>query len=145
MHGFVAQMDGNTVAAIFALICSFAALIVGYHKWHRDRDISNADSMAHAQGQLEQQIKELNNRLDDLYDKNGELRGLVRTYMEHDLRQVEYIREVGHWMAQACGAMDVDEQWLKAHPKPKLPDEIRHQLPRNKQHLSSKHKKEEEK
>lgn len=142
MHEFVAQMDGNTIAAFLALIGSIAALIVSYYKWHRDRDISNADDMAHAQGQLEQQIKELNERLNRLYDSNGELRGLVRelrglvkAYSEHDIEQVEYIREVGHWMAQACAAMDVDQVWLKQHPKPHLPESTRHLLPKDKQHL----------
>lgn len=75
--------------------------------------------LVEAQGELKKQIDAQDEKMDKLIRTRDELQHTS------DL-ETSYIRSLGHWLAQFCEI--VDEEFLKRHPKPSLPDELRDRI-----------------
>lgn len=131
------QLDTQTVIGILTLFGVVFTAVFGAIGVRRSSFGTSLNGMADAQGKLEQQVADLNKRVNRLYDDNGNLRGLLRDYRRRDIEQVEYIRNVGHWMSEACQAMHVDAKWADTHPKPHLPESIRQELPPERRHIDT--------
>ena len=87
--------------------------------WATTRRTNLTTSYQHlveAQGELKKQIDAQDEKINKLIRTRDELQHTS------DL-ETSYIRTLGHWLAQFCEI--VDEDFLKRHPKPSLPDELR--------------------
>jgi len=73
-------------------------------------------NLVEAQGELKKQIDAQDEKIDKLIQTRDELQHVS------DL-ETGYIRSLGHWLAGVCE--DIDEESLRHHPKPSLPDELR--------------------
>lgn len=75
--------------------------------------------LVEAQGELKKQIDAQDAKIDRLIQTRDELQHI------NDL-ETSYIRSLGHWLAKFCKV--VDEEFLRQHPKPSLPDELRDRI-----------------
>ena len=75
--------------------------------------------LVEAQGELKKQIDAQDEKIDRLIQTRDELQHVS------DM-ETGYIRSLGHWMATLCEVLD--EDFLKRHPKPSLPDELRNRI-----------------
>lgn len=75
--------------------------------------------LVEAQGELKKQIDAQDQKIDRLIQTRDELQRVS------DL-ETGYIRSLGHWLAKFCEV--VDEEFLKQHPKPPLPDGLRDRI-----------------
>ena len=76
-------------------------------------------NLVEAQGELKKQIDAQDEKIDKLIRTRDEIQHTS------DL-ETSYIRSLGHWLAQFCEI--IDEEFLKRHPKPSLPDELRNRI-----------------
>lgn len=75
--------------------------------------------LVEAQGELKKQIDAQDEKINKLIQTRDELQHTS------DL-ETSYIRSLGHWLAQFCEIIDND--FLKRHPKPSLPDKLRDRI-----------------
>lgn len=75
--------------------------------------------LVEAQGELKKQIDAQDEKINKLIQTRDELQHV------NDL-ETGYIRDIGHWLAKFCGV--IDDEFLTRHPKPSLPDELRHRI-----------------
>lgn len=75
--------------------------------------------LVEAQGELKKQIDAQDEKINKLIQTRDELQHVS------DL-ETGYIRSLGHWLAKFCKV--IDEEFLKQHPKPSLPDELRNRI-----------------
>lgn len=86
----------------------------------RRNNLTNAyHQLVGAQGDLKKQIDAQDEKINKLIQ--------TRDLLQHtsDL-ETSYIRALGHWLAQFCEI--TDKEFLKRHPKPSLPDELRDRI-----------------
>lgn len=76
--------------------------------------------LVEAQGELKKQIDAQDEKIDKLIESRDELQHI------NDL-ETGYIRKLGHWLAQFCEIIE-DKEFLKHHPKPSLPNELRNRI-----------------
>lgn len=75
--------------------------------------------LVEAQGELKRQIDAQDEKINKLIQTRDELQHVS------DL-ETGYIRSLGHWLANFCKI--IDDEFLKQHPKPNLPDELRDRI-----------------
>lgn len=75
--------------------------------------------LVEAQGELKKQIDAQDEKINKLIRTRDELQHTS------DL-ETNYIRALGHWLAQFCEI--TDKKFLEQHPKPSLPDELRDRI-----------------
>lgn len=75
--------------------------------------------LVEAQGELKKQIDAQDEKINKLIQTRDELQHTS------DL-ETSYIRTLGHWLAKFCEV--TDKEFLKHHPKPSLPDELRDRI-----------------
>lgn len=121
MHVVLRDLDTDTVVALLALVGAIIAAVLSY----RGQESRNVSDMAETQKSLQQQIDSLSGRVKRLYDQNISL----SEHAARDRRDMDadaaYIRSIAHWLQAACQVMDIPTDWADAHPKPRLPDDIR--------------------
>lgn len=75
--------------------------------------------LVEAQGELKKQIDAQDEKINKLIQ--------TRDTLQHTIDiETSYIRSLGHWLSQFCKI--TDEEFLKHHPKPSLPDELRDRI-----------------
>lgn len=104
---------------IVALVTGLCAIVVAAVTWAQNRrgDLSEAyRRLSEAQLNMQQEIDRQDEKLAALIRERGELR-------HQDDLKTSYIRAIGHWLGELCNVLDAE--FLKRHPKPSLPDELR--------------------
>jgi hypothetical protein len=138
----IVQLDATTAAALITAAVAISTAIISdvrynhqFKQQEADRYAQSINDMADAQKSLQDRLNSLTEKVDTLYDTNFQLEETVHEYQQSDIVQVEYIREIGHWLNGACGVMRIPKAWVDAHPKPKLPESLRSRLPEGKKRL----------
>lgn len=104
---------------IVALVTGLCAIVVASVTWAQNRhgDLSEAyRRLSEAQLNMQQEIDRQDEKLAAFIHERDELR------RQDDLK-TSYIRSIGHWLGELCQVLD--PEFLKQHPKPRLPDGIR--------------------
>lgn len=104
---------------IVALVTGLCAIVVAAVTWAQNRrgDLSEAyRRLSEAQLNMQQEIDRQDEKLAAFIRERDELR------YQDDLK-TSYIRAIGHWLSELCNVLD--PCFLKQHPKPSLPDELR--------------------
>lgn len=104
---------------IVALVTGLCAIVVAVVTWAQNRcgNLSEAyRQLSEAQLNMQQEIDRQDEKLAAFIQERDELR------YQDDLK-TSYIRAMGHWLGQLCQVLD--PEFLKQHPKPRLPDGLR--------------------
>lgn len=104
---------------IVALVTGLCAIAVAAVTWVQNRrgDLSEAyRRLSEAQLNMQQEIDRQDEKLAAFIHERDELR------RQDDLK-TSYIRAMGHWLDELCQVLDTE--FLKQHPKPRLPDGLR--------------------
>lgn len=104
---------------IVALVTGLCAIVVAAVTWAQNRrgDLSEAyRRLSEAQLNMQREIDRQDEKLAEFIQERDELR------YQDDLK-TSYIRAMGHWLGELCDVLD--PQFLKRHPKPRLPDGLR--------------------
>lgn len=104
---------------IVALVTGLCAIVVATVTWVQNRrgDLSEAyRRLSEAQLNMQQEIDRQDEKLAEFVQERDQLRYL-------DDLKTSYIRAIGHWLSEFCRV--IDPEFLKQHPKPRLPDELR--------------------
>nr|DAF95163.1 MAG TPA: hypothetical protein [Siphoviridae sp. ctICF6] len=104
---------------IVALVTGFCAIVVAAVTWMQNRrgDLSEAyRRLSEAQLNMQREIDLQDEKLAEFIQERDELR------YQDDLK-TSYIRAMGHWLGELCNVLD--PEFLKQHPKPRLPDGLR--------------------
>lgn len=84
---------------------------------NRRSDLTSAyQALVSAQGDMKQQIDAQDQKISALIKNRDEMQYTI------DL-ETGYIRALGHWLAKFCEI--IEPEFLKNHPKPSLPDDLR--------------------
>lgn len=121
---------------IVALVTGLVSLLVSIIGIRANRHVNNSVAFKNMQETIEglhRDIKEQDKRigaLSHLVTSEQEQRRLAEAQLlaerQKFLINIVYLRAVGHWMEGLCEVLD--PQWLAAHPKPHLPDNIRSEV-----------------
>lgn len=104
---------------IVALVTGLCAIVVASVTWAQNRrgDLSEAyRRLSEAQLNMQREIDRQDEKLAEFIQERDQLR------RQDDLK-TSYIRAIGHWLGELCNVLD--SEFLKQHPKPSLPDELR--------------------
>lgn len=104
---------------IVALVTGLCAIVVAAVTWARNRrgDLSEAyRRLSEAQLNMQREIDRQDEKLAEFIQERDALR------YQDDLK-TSYIRAMGHWLGELCNVLD--PEFLKQHPKPRLPDGLR--------------------
>ena len=104
---------------IVALVTGLCAIVVAAVTWARNRrgDLSEAyRRLSEAQLNMQREIDRQDEKLAEFIQERDALR------YQDDLK-TSYIRAIGHWLGELCNVLD--PEFLKQHPKPRLPDGLR--------------------
>lgn len=104
---------------IVALVTGLCAIVVAAVTWVQNRrgDLSEAyRRLSEAQLNMQREIDRQDEKLAEFIQERDELR------YQDDLK-TSYIRAMGHWLGELCNVLD--PEFLKQHPKPRLPDGLR--------------------
>lgn len=104
---------------IVALVTGFCAIVVAAVTWAQNRrgNLSEAyRRLSEAQLNMQLEIDRQDEKLAEFIQERDELR------YQDDLK-TSYIRAMGHWLNELCKVLD--PEFLRQHPKPRLPDELR--------------------
>lgn len=104
---------------IVALVTGLFAIMVAAVTWEQNRrgDLSEAyRRLSEAQLNMQQEIDRQDEKLAEFIQERDRLR------YQDDLK-TSYIRAIGHWLGELCQVLD--PEFLKQHPKPRLPDSLR--------------------
>lgn len=104
---------------IVALVTGLCAIAVAAVTWVQNRrgDLSEAyRRLSEAQLNMQREIDRQDEKLAEFIQERDELR------FQDDLK-TSYIRAMGHWLGELCNVLD--PEFLKQHPKPRLPDGLR--------------------
>lgn len=93
--------------------------IITWVSTHRTNLTTAYQHLVEAQGELKKQIDAQDEKINKLIQTRDELQHVS------DL-ETGYIRSLGHWLAKFCQV--IDDDFLKRHPKPSLPDELRNRI-----------------
>lgn len=93
--------------------------LITYASTRRNNLTTAYRQLVEAQGELKKQIDAQDEKINKLIRTRDELQHTS------DL-ETSYIRSLGHWLAQFCEI--VDNEFLKRHPKPSLPNELRDRI-----------------
>lgn len=124
------QIDTTIIVAIITGVVSLVVSLIGFKSRKRSDEAEAYKDMQETIEGLHRDITAQDKRIGSLshlviseQDQrcNAEIR-LLET-RQKSLESTAYLRAVGHWMAELCDVLD--PAWLKAHPKPHLPDSIR--------------------
>ena len=105
-----------------AIIGVGGVVLGGLITWlaNRRSDLTSAyQALVSAQGDMKRQIDAQDQKIDALIKNRDELQ------YTSDL-ETGYIRALGHWLAQFCDI--IEPEFLKNHPKPSLPDDLRDRI-----------------
>lgn len=108
------------ISPLFGLIGIALGGAITYTTTRRNNLTTAYQHLVEAQGELKKQIDAQDEKIDKLIKSRNELQTI------NDL-ETGYIRSLGHWLAQFCEV--IDEEFLKRHPKPSLPDDLRDHIP----------------
>lgn len=107
------------ITSIIGLLGIAVGGTITYATTRRNNLTTAYQHLVEAQGELKKQIDAQDQKIDKLIQTRDELQHVS------DL-ETGYIRSLGHWLANFCKV--VDEGFLKQHPKPSLPDELRSRI-----------------
>jgi hypothetical protein len=104
---------------IVALVTGLCAIVVASVTWGQNRrgNLSEAyRRLSEAQLNMQREIDRQDEKLAEFIRERDQLR------YQDDLK-TSYIRAMGHWLGELCNVLD--PEFLKQHPKPRLPDGLR--------------------
>lgn len=104
---------------IVALVTGLCAIVVAAVTWGQNRrgDLSEAyRQLSEAQLNMQREIDRQDEKLAEFIQERDKLR------YQDDLK-TSYIRAIGHWLGELCHVLD--PEFLKQHPKPRLPGGLR--------------------
>lgn len=104
---------------IVALVTGLCAIVVAAVTWAQNRrgDLSEAyRRLSEAQLNMQREIDRQDEKLAEFARERDQLQ------YRDDLK-TSYIRAIGHWLGELCNVLD--PEFLKRHPKPRLPDALR--------------------
>lgn len=107
------------ISPLFGLLGIALGGAITYTTTRRNNLTTAYHHLVEAQGELKKQIDAQDEKIDKLIQTRDELQHTS------DL-ETSYIRSLGHWLAQFCEI--TDKEFLKRHPKPSLPDELRNRI-----------------
>lgn len=127
------QVDTTIIVAIITGVVSLAVSLIGFKAKQKSDESEVYKSMQETIEGLHRDITAQDKRigfLSHLVISEQEQRrqaeaGLLEE-KQKTLENTAYLRAVGHWFAGLCEVLD--PAWLKAHPKPHLPDIIRPEI-----------------
>lgn len=107
------------IPSLFGLLGIALGGAITYTTTRRNNLTTAYHHLVDAQGELKKQIDAQDEKINKLIQTRDELQHTS------DL-ETSYIRSLGHWLAQFCEI--TDKEFLKRHPKPSLPDELRNRI-----------------
>lgn len=108
------------ISPLFGLLGIALGGAITYATTRRDNLTTAYQHLAEAQGELKKQIDAQDEKIDKLIESRNELQHI------NDL-ETSYIRKLGHWLSQFCEIIE-DKEFLKRHPKPSIPNELRDRI-----------------
>lgn len=108
------------ISPLFGLLGIALGGAITYTTTRRNNLTTAYQHLVEAQGELKKQIDAQDEKIDKLIESRDELQHV------NDL-ETGYIRKLGHWLAQFCEIIE-DKEFLKRHPKPSLPNELRDRI-----------------
>lgn len=128
--------NGIDTTIIVALITGVASLLVSFLTIRARKRSDESEAYKNMQETIEglhRDIKEQDHRIGHLshlvISEQEQRRTAEAGLLEERQKTLEntaYLRAVGHWFAGLCEVLD--PAWLRAHPKPHLPDSIRPEI-----------------
>lgn len=119
MGFFLVEWYDMNTDIIVALVTGGCAIIVALVAWMQNSrgDLSEAyRRLSEAQLNLQREIDRQDEKLNEFIRERDEL---IR---QNDLK-TSYLRKLGHWLNELCQVLD--PAFLRQHPKPRLPEELR--------------------
>ena len=124
------QVDTTVIVAIITGVVSLTVSFIGFKVKEKSDDAEAFKSMQETIEGLHHDIKEQDRRIGHLshlvISEQEQRRQAEINLLEERQKTIEntaYLRALGHWFEALCGVLD--PAWLKAHPKPHLPNIIR--------------------
>ena len=114
--GLVGAISGGLVVAVTNTIAS-----------HRNNLAHAYNELAQAQGEMQKEIDAQDEKIKQLFADNSRLRREERDFEDRDLERTRYLRELMHWLDGLCQSGEI--AYTRDHPKPHLPDGMRHDFP----------------
>ena len=109
-------MSTDIIVALVTGLCAIVAVVVTWVQNGRG-DLSEAyRQLSEAQLNMQREIDRQDEKLAEFIQERDQLR------YQDDLK-TSYIRAIGHWLSELCNVLD--PEFLKKHPKPRLPDALR--------------------
>lgn len=128
-----AQVDTTIIVAIITGAVSLIVSLISSKSRKKSDEAEAYKSMQETIEGLHRDIKEQDNRIGHLshlvISEQEQRRAAEAGLLEEKQKTLEntaYLRALGHWFEGLCGVLD--PVWLKAHPKPHLPDIIRPEI-----------------
>lgn len=128
--------NGIDTTIIVALITGVASLLVSFLSIRARKRSDESEAYKNMQETIEglhRDIQEQDKRIGHLshlvISEQEQRRTAEAGLLEERQKTLEntaYLRAVGHWFAGLCEVLD--PAWLRAHPKPHLPDSIRPEI-----------------
>lgn len=127
------QLDTTIIVAIITGVVSLTVSLIGFKVKEKSDEAEAFKSMQETMEGLHRDIKEQDKRigyLSHLVVSEQEQRRQAEVSLleerQKTLENTAYLRALGHWFEDLCEVLD--PQWLRAHPKPHLPDIIRPEI-----------------
>lgn len=127
------QVDTTIIVAIITGVVSLTVSLIGFKVKEKSDEAEAFKSMQETIEGLHRDIKEQDRRIGNLSHlviSEQEQRRTAETSLleerQKTLENTAYLRALGHWFEGLCEVLD--PQWLRAHPKPHLPNTIRPEI-----------------
>ena len=128
-----AQIDTTIIVAIITGVVSLIVSLIGFKAKQKSDDAEAFKSMQETIEGLHRDITAQDKRIGFLshlvISEQEQRRQAEASLLEEKQKTLEntaYLRALGHWFEGLCEVLD--PVWLKAHPKPRLPDSIRPEI-----------------
>ncbi len=128
MPPWLTFLDDDVLVAIIGLVSALAGGLVVTISSHRNNLAHAYNELAQAQGEMQKEINAQDEKLRQLFADNSRLRKEEREFEDRDIERTRYLRELMHWLDGLCQSGEI--AYTRDHPKPHLPDGMRHDFPR---------------
>lgn len=120
---FTVEFDQQLILTLVTLLLGGGGAIAVWLGKRRSKSEEGKDLSDSWKSLVEQQVESLVKPLQEQVDRDKEQIDHLEAQQDKLFAAAEYNRKLGHWLADTCGFFP--EDWLKAHPKPHLPDVLR--------------------
>ena len=127
------QLDTTIIVAIITGVVSLTVSLIGFKVKEKSDEAEAFKSMQETIEGLHRDIKEQDRRIGHLshlviseQDQRRQAETSLLEEKQKTLESTAYLRALGHWFEGLCEVLD--PVWLKAHPKPHLPNIIRPEI-----------------